>query len=249
MAKLHELLAVESDKLGVANKIIDETHKVFITKHEHFEESHKELESFSADERVDAFEEHRAMVTTVPQKIDWMFKSFVSYLDLVYQKELTNRKACSDLVINGVIIAKNVPAVYLLGLENKFKSIRAVFDVLPTLKPGVEWIEDEQKGEGVYKALHAEKKFKTAKTFQHQILYEATKEHPAQIEKWEETKNVGVYNTERFSGMVTPLKKAMYLSRIDQVIQACKKARQRANCELVVSGKIGKNIIDFILTD
>ncbi len=249
MGKLHELLAVESDKLGVANKIIEETHKVFISKHEHFEEFHKHLESFLEDERTDASEEHRAMVTTVPKKIKWMLDSFMSYLDLLYQKELTNRKACSDLTIGGTTIAKDVPAVYLLGLENKFKAVRKVFEVLPTLKPGVEWTPDEQRGDGVYKAVHTEKKFKTAKTFQHQVLYDATKEHPAQIEKWEETKNVGVYNTERYSGMTTPLKKAMYLSRIDQVIQACKKARQRANCEPIVSGKIGKNIIDFILND
>jgi len=249
MSKLHELLAVEADKLGIANKIIDETGKVFVSKHEHFEESHKYLESFLEDERTDAFEEHRSMVTTVPDKISYMFESFISCLDLLYQKELTNRKACADLIINDTVIAKDVPAVYLLALENKFKAIRNVFDVLPTLKPGVEWIKDEQKGNGIYKAVHAEKKFKTAKTFQHQVLYEATDRHPAQIEKWEETKNVGVYITERYSGMTTPIQKSIYLSKIDQVIQACKKARQRANCQEIVQCSIGKNIIDFIMND
>ena len=114
------------------------------------------------------------------------------------------------------------------------------------MQPGIKWELDEQKGKGVFIASNPVEKMRTAKTFVHKVLYEATKEHPAQIEKWEEMKNVGKYTVTHWSGMVTPLEKSVILGRLDTLIRAVKKARQRANCQEVQKLSIGKVLFDFI---
>ena len=81
---------------------------------------------------------------------------------------------------------KVVPATLLLGLESRLKMVRDVYAEIPTLPPGGKWVKDTNEGNDIYFNENIETRFKTAKTFVHKVLYEATKEHPAQIEKWEE---------------------------------------------------------------
>lgn len=247
MTKLHEILAVDGDKEGIFKKILNETQVVFQKQRNLFEEHHKKYVPQDENENAEGLEEHHSMETTVHDRLRYNNKACIDYFDVVLQKEKTNTKAKADLTVDGVTILKDVPATFLLGLENKLKLVRPVFEAIPTLPSGHTWEGDDQKGAGIYRLADPEKKFRTAKTFQHKVLYEATKEHPAQIERWEETKNVGIFITERWSGMLTSAKKAMLLQRIDKLIQATKKARQRANCEEVEDAKIGKEIFTYIM--
>ena len=82
--------------------------------------------------------------------------------------------------------------------------------------------------------------------FKSQVLYKATVEHPAQIEKWEEQVPVGKYVKKVWSGMLTPARKSELLGNIDKLISAVKKARQRANATVVVKLNVGQKFIDFI---
>ena len=112
---------------------------------------------------------------------------------------------------------------------------------------GVEFESDPSVGENVFKTVHPEVKMRTAKTFRHKVLYEATKEHPAQIEKWEETEDIGRFVKQHWMGMITSYDKSQMLNRIDELIRAVKQARQRANTVTVTKDRIGKSILDFVL--
>jgi hypothetical protein len=46
--------------------------------------------------------------------------------------------------------------------------------------------------------------------------------------------------------MITPARKSELLDRIDKLLRAVKKARQRANGTEVVKVNVGKSIMDFI---
>ncbi|KKL18768.1 hypothetical protein LCGC14_2472220 [marine sediment metagenome] len=245
MAKLHELLAVEPDLEGNYKKILEETKNTFTKKSDHFFGFHRRLELFG-DDKHDTPEEYKEMATTVHAKLDYQKKSIVRYLDAVLQKEATNQQAIADLTIDGIEIAKGVPATFLLGLENKLKQVRAVYEVSPTLPPGHKWVPDETKGDHVYSMDHPEEQFKSEKIFKVQVLYDATKEHPAQVEKIPETKDVGKYVKHIWSGMISPAEKSVILGRIDKVIRGVKKARQRANATEVVKRTIGKEIFKYI---
>lgn len=245
MAKLHELLAVESDLKNIAELTIEETKNTFDKKPTHFMKIFKKLEIFEAD-GVQHPEEHISMVTTVNDKLAYTQKSIIRYLNVVYQKERTNQIAKSNIEIDGKIIAEDVPVTCLLGLETKLKKIRELYSKIPTLQPGKDWVLDENEGKNIYVSLHDEEKLKTKKVFAHQVLYEATKEHPAQIEKWEETKNVGKYIGKVWSSMLSPAEKSSLLFKIDTLLQAVKKARQRANGEKVIKETIGEKLFNYI---
>ena len=255
MPKLHELLAVEGDLEGIYKQILDETITTFTKKANHFIGAEKTCKIFDENRQDETpAPQRQELVTTVSEKLTYTQKHIVRYLDAVLQKESTNQSAVADLVIDGAVLAKALPATFLLGLETKLKNIRKVYVSAPTLPPGIKWEGDSGLGENVFRRTHPEKTFKTAKTFQHKVLVPAQfpKEGeggtslPAQIEKWEENQNVGEYTTEQWSGMISPSQKSKLLGNLDKLIRAVKKARQRANTAEVNKVSIGKNLCEFI---
>jgi len=244
--KLHELLAVEGDLEGTFKRIVEEAIHTLSGKPDHFRAIQKKLEMFDAAKSQENLEERKEMVTTVLDKLDYVAEHSIRYFDAVLQKELTNQNAEADLIVDGVTIATSVPATFLLGMETKLKRVREIYEAAPTLDPGIKWDETPTLGNGVYSASYPDIKLKTAKTFQHKILVAPTDKHPAQIEKWEEQIPVGKYTTTTQSSMLSPAKKSEFIGRVDKLIQACKQARQRANCQTVVGGDIGKKLFDFI---
>lgn len=199
------------------------------------------------DSKNNIVDQNTSVTETVYGKLEYMFKPVIKYYDAVLQKDSTNQKAVADLVVGDKTIGKDLPATFLLGLETKLKGIRDVVSSIPTLAPGLNWELDEQKGEGVFKAKDVEV-FKTAKTFKAVVLYEAIDKHPAQVEKVEETINTGKYITTKWSSALSPADKSKLLNKVDNLIQATKVARQRANKQEVVKKEVGKNLVDYILS-
>jgi hypothetical protein len=245
MGKMHEILAVEGDLEGVYKKILEEAKVLFSKKTEHFMGFVKRLENI-VEGLPEQAPEYKELVTTVHEKLDYVGDALTNYIDTVLQKELTNQTAKATLEVDGKVIGTDLPATFLLGLETKLKFIRSVYEEIPTLAPGIEWVADEISGKGVYKCKHPDEKFKTAKTFKHKVLYDATDKHPAQIEKWEEQVPVGKYITEIKCGMLSPAEKSMMLGRIDKLIQSVKKARMKANDIDASDRTIAQGLVAYI---
>ena len=70
------------------------------------------------------------------------------------------------------------------------------------------WTGKKFKATGFFRTEHDQMQQKTEKALQHKVLYEATVEHPAQIEKYTLDKGVAKITTTRLSGMVSPATKA-----------------------------------------
>jgi hypothetical protein len=243
--KLHELLAVEADLKAIYIKVLEETKATFTKRHDHFKEHVRTLEMF--DENAPAApEERKAMDDTVMSKLRYQTNHVIRFMDAALQKEATNQTASAAITIDDTVIAENVPAGFLLALERFLKQIREVYSTIPTLPPGIEWEQDTNRGADVYKRTYPEEQFKTEKVFVPQILYEATKEHPAQVEKISETRNVGKYTRREWCSMLTPAEKSNLLTKIDQLIYATKKARQRANSVEVDKRTIGIALFNYI---
>jgi len=208
--------------------------------------SQRRLEMFDENAPTHGEEDHIEMTTTASRRLDYQNGFVIRYFDAVLQKETTNQTAKTDLIVDGVVIAKAVPTTFLLGLETKLKELRATYDDIPTLAPGIKWEKDALKGNDVYQTANPEIRFKTEKIFKVQVLYDATKEHPAQVEKIPETKDVGRYTRTIWSGMMSPAEKSRLLGRIDTLLRAVKKARQRANSTDVVKTTIGQKLFEYI---
>ena len=95
MGKLHEVLAVEGDREGVAKKIVEETNHVFKSKHNLFSGAEKTLkmleESESNRAMEDAARETMVMETTVNERLAYTEHAVSVWLDTVFQKEVTNQ--------------------------------------------------------------------------------------------------------------------------------------------------------------
>lgn len=245
MGKLHELLAVEGDLEGVYKNILQET-EIQFTKHpDRYFGQHQRVEFFE-ENAVPEADDHKELDDTVMSKIEYSAEHITRYLDAVLQKEATNQTASADIVVDGVTIAKNVPATFLLGLETKLKNIRTIYENLPTLQPGIKWELDPTQGKGVYKMSYPEEKFRTKKVMKNHVLSEATKEHPAQVQVYSEDEKIARVVTNKWCGMITPAEKSALLGRFDNLLRAVKKARQKANSVDVVDRTIGKELFSYI---
>lgn len=249
MSKLHEVLAVEGDLEGSSKKVVAEAINTFTKKNDHFMGFTKTYEPFRDGPEHQMPSEGKELVTTVEDKLAHAFAAVNGYYDAVAQKECTNQKAVADLVVNGVTLAKDLPATFLLGLETKLKELRKMVEVVPTLQPGITWEEDTQLGKGVFKAAVKQERMRTEKRMKPVVLYEATDKHPAQVKESTEDVAIGKYVQTDWSGMISPAAKSRMLARADALIQGVKKARQRANQTEVVSISIGKVLTDFIVND
>ena len=248
MTKLHEVLAVEGDREGIAKRIINETSGVFRGKHNLFLGGTKTLKMDQAghESAEAAAMEVQEVVTTVGERLKYTQDAVTQWFDVVLTKEATNQSAKADLVVDGITIVSDAPATFLLGLENKLKAFRAVYDDIPTLAPGVVWEEDTVAGRGIYRSSTSDVRAKTAKVPQFKVLYEATKEHPAQIERWNEEVVVGKFVQTVQSAMMPASRKSEILGRLDKLIQATKQARMRANSVEIVDSKVGNDIFNYI---
>lgn len=246
MPELHELLAVEGDLKGEKDKIREETGKVFGKKEAYFQGKLRKLKMFDEARKQEETEERSSLVTTVKDKLDYMSKSSSRYWDLRLQKESANQEAKANIVIDGKTIAENVPVVFLLSMEEELKQLRKLYDTIPTLAPGVEWEKDPIMGDNIWKSKHPIETLKTEKKIDHKIIVPATEHHPAQVSEWTDDRPVGKYISETWCGMLSPAEKSIMLGKIDKVLRAIKKARQRANNQEVKKLHIGSIIFDYI---
>jgi len=248
MPKLHEVLAVESGLQTAAKKINDETIKTFGKKDEHFVETVTEVRHFAEDDSKLNTDETKAMVTTVFDKLLYTVLPNVRALDAYLQKEATNQLAKADIEVDGKVIAADVPATVLLGLETKLTELRLVYEAIPTLAPGPTWqIDgDKRKAGGVYRSMQPDVTFRTRKTVKPIIMAPATEHHPAQVQAVSEDVPVAKITKQHWSGMITSGQKSDLLERLDQLLRAVKRARQRANATDVIKRTIGKELFAFL---
>lgn len=240
MAKLHELLAVEADLEGKSRRVQEEAVSVFKGKPHLFQGKLRTLELFTGDDEVskkaseDAERQEQVLVTTVPAKLSYLWESLEPHWNAVAQKEATNQTAKADVIVNGTTIIRDMPVTFLLSLESRLKALRAIYEVIPTLEPNINWVEAPDLGANIRKAPETST-LKTAKVEEYRTIAPPTDKHPAQIVKQDKVVNVGVYKQTSTSGLVTPAQKSAWLSRIDELLRAVKQARQRANEAAIVS--------------
>ena len=252
-SKQHELLAVRADIKKIFDKILNESKRAFQSKQENFTGELKTLTVYDDEENTKMIElganvvNNKPLTTTVAQRLGYNAPFINRYIDIILQQEATNQVAVADIIVDGVTLASAVPATFLLSLETNLKAVRELFDFIPTLTPGKDWILDPDAGDGAYKTKDSDKSFKTKSVTTPVVFYEATKEHPAQVKEVAETKNTGVYKSQLTSGMMSPADKSALIGRTDKLIQAVKKARRRANDVTVVKRTAGAELMNFIL--
>ena len=247
MGRLHELLAVEKDMENVSRKLMEESKRT-LGKENLFSGSLRELKMFDEAESFNNTIEKQELTTTVSENIEYLIEPIAAYWDVVLQKDLTNQKAVADIVVDGVTIALDMPATFLLGMEKKLVEFRTLLGSIHTLAPGVNWIPDASNAKAdVFVSAETEKAFKTAKDIEFRTAAPATDKHPAQVMQINVTNNVGQFETKKWSGLLSPVDKANKIARLDKLLAAVKKARQRANNVVIVESNVGKDMLQYVI--
>lgn len=246
-AKLHESLAVNSNLEGQAYKCVGELKDTFTKRHHLFGQK---LITFqpNGEGAVVSTEEQSEMESTVGKELVWASDFIVALLNSDHQINEANTKARADIVLDdGQVFLKGLPATSLLELEKRIKWIQELITAVPTLDPAKGFKPDAAKGPGIFVAREVTKT-RTAKMEKPIVLYDATKEHPAQTQLISQDVPTGTIRVQEWSSMVTPAQKSEMLSRCEKLQRAVKAARSRANdTDVDTSNRIGKLIIGFVL--
>lgn len=252
---LHELLAVESSLQGQSDTIIAESKKMFSNKHHLFSGKMRTLTIFSRSEanetEIQALEAKEQVSTrpalTVASQLNYAAVPYANYLNVLVAKDQANRLAKADLIVDGEVLAQDVPGTVLLTLEQKLKSIRDLLDAAPTLDPSIDWSVDVNSAiEGVFRSPEVIT-VKTQKEPEYVTVSPATDKHAAQVVSREKTSNIGKYTDVSFSANMPVVTKASMLDRVDRLIRACKSARQRANIQEVTTSTLGDSLMRYVL--
>jgi hypothetical protein len=183
------------------------------------------------------------MAHEVPYLIGQVSKTVGDYIDVTLTKENTNTKTEASVIVDGTLLV-TLPAPALLNLEARLAEIHDLYEAIPTVDPTERWEEDST---GYLKAGPYEKT-RTKKMLRTHVMYDATKEHPAQVETYYE--DVPSYRIQEtvWNSMLTGEEKALRLERIEQLHRVVKAARLRANDIDVERVKVSEKIFNFIET-
>lgn len=183
--------------------------------------------------------EKKSVQVKVAKTLEQLCQSFTDMVDAVATLDTGNTMASANIVVNGKTIAENVPVTLLLFLEKQAEDLVTLAQKLPVLDPAEQWSYDSSTDCYVSEATETNKTKKVPQKF---IKYEATKEHPAQVDVWQEDIVVGTWSTRKFSGAVTAQDKNEAIANAVALKEAIKSAREEANSVTVTSRKIGEKL-------
>lgn len=247
MAKLHELLAVEGNLKGQADKTRGELAVTFEKKRHLFTE--KRVTFTPNTEGAQAVvEEQLDLQTTVRRELSWVCALWAKAIDAGYQVDEANTQARGDVVLeDGTVLLTNVPATALLQSEKRLNELHELIGRVPTLDPAKGFRADADRGKDIYRARDDSRE-RTKKDVRVITGAQATKEHPAQVQYINVDVPTGTIQTQEWSGLVTPAEKADMFERCETLRRAVKQARSRANEQAVnVNGRIGDTLLKFVI--
>jgi len=247
MSKLHELLAVDANLKGQAQKCRTELQSTLEKKRHLFAQK---LVTFTplAEGAPAETREQSDIQTTVKKEVEWLSNIIKKAVDASYAIDVANTTAKADVVLeDGTTLLKDVPATALLQLEKRVKEISEFIHTIPTLDPAKGFEQDMSREAGIYKAREVLKS-STQKVQEPLTLSPATKEHPAQVQLVTKDVKVGTIQELEWSSLITPALKADLLERSEALFRAITQARSRAN-DIEVDAKthkIGKKLLEFV---
>lgn len=252
MGKLHEHLAIQDTTQTASKKLLSETNNKFSKVSQYFLGYDKRLKMLTESAENTEIElsgsDAKALPTTVRKTLEYVFDTWAKAENVAFQINVTNQRANASLIFRENVLFENVPVDELLRLENVLTVLRNMLDGIPTLDPSRRWVHNSSLDNDVWVSEVPDVTTKTEKIVTPVVLYPATDNHPAQVEKISTDKVVGTFTTMHYSGSATTVQKAAAISMVDELIEAAKTARMRANMEEIIPVSLGKELASLIMT-
>lgn len=163
------------------------------------------------------------------------------FWDLTITKDAANQAATANIVVDGEILATQVPVTSLLFLEKQLADINTLISKLPVLDPAETW---EQR-DGAWRSVPVltTKTKKVPRTF---VKAPATDKHPAQVDVFTEDAIIGTWNTTKLSGAIPTSTKQELIARVQKLQAAVKVAREEANVTEAPDVRISAALLGYL---
>jgi hypothetical protein len=163
--------------------------------------------------------------------------------DITATKDWANCDARADVAVDGRTVLEQVPVAHLLFLEKQLAELAALVDRLPVLDAAEAWTYDESADVWRTEPVRTTR---TKKIPRAHVLYEATTEHPAQVETYTEDVIVGTWTRTAFSGALPARRVNELRERVAKLQTAVKFAREEANGAEVTDRKVGEAVFGYL---
>lgn len=241
MAKLNQVIAVVSGKKQKVEKTVTQIYHT-VQKPELFNGISRTYTPKDEDgDRLPP--ESKTMQAKVKDLIAEAVSAWTEMWDVVATQDYANCSAKADVEVGGKTLLKDVPVTHLLFLEKQVKDLETFISKLPTLDPSETW--EFNNAARVY-ATPPTETTRTKKVPKAFVRCPATKEHPAQVDTFQEDVLAGFWKTIKFSGAIPAKDKNAMLERVRKLMEGVIKAREEANSILAPSVHVAKPIFDYI---
>ena len=241
--KLNQIVAIEKDVKSRAESAVTELFQV-AKKEGLWNGVAKAYEP--KDESGEQFPPERQRVQfSAPEVLSEMAKHWGEVMDLTLVKDLGNCEAKADLEIDGVTVAKGVPATTLLALEKKCVALKEFISAIPVLDESEDWELDPNTG--LYRTKVPSKTHRTKKVNKVLTMAPATDKHPAQCQTYTEDEIIGWWTGNKFSGALPTPRKKELLERVVKLTKAVKSAREQANAQECGHAVMGAALFSWLL--
>ncbi|MFF0517748.1 hypothetical protein ACFYTC_03520 [Actinomadura nitritigenes] len=163
--------------------------------------------------------------------------------DITATKDWANCDARADVTVDGRTVLEQVPVAHLLFLEKQLTELAALVDRLPVLDAAESWTFDESADVWRTEPVRTTR---TKKIPRAHVLYEATTEHPAQVETYTEDVIIGTWTRTAFSGALPARRVNELRERVAKLQAAVKFAREEANGAEVTDRKVGEAVFGYL---
>ncbi|MFD0686222.1 DUF7873 family protein [Actinomadura fibrosa] len=170
-------------------------------------------------------------------------RALTRLFDITATKDWANCDARADVVVDGRTILADVPVSHLLFLEKQLTDLHTFVDKLPVLDAAESWTFDESADVWRTEPVRTTR---TKKIPRAHVLYEATTEHPAQVETYTEDVIVGTWTKIAFSGALPARRVNELRERVSKLQAAVKFAREEANGAEVTDRKVGEAVFGYL---
>ena len=241
MPKLNQIIAIQAGKKSQAKETLTEAHH----KLKKAELLNGIVRTYQPrDENGEPQPDERKMVQLkVNEVIGQITRDLAEMFDVVATQDWANCTARADVVVDGQPLLRGVPVTHLLFLEKQLVDLRTFIDSLPVLDSAEEW---EYRPEVDCHVSAPSRSNRTKKVPRNHVKYEATKEHPAQVEMYMEDVWVGTWTITKFSGAIPAATKNAMLDRVRKLLDEVKAAREEANGLEVHPQKVGAALLSFV---
>ena len=180
---------------------------------------------------------------TAKQILDDFAVNLTKMWDVTLTQDDANTRARADVKVGKTVILSQVPVTSLLFLEKQLVDVRTMIGKMPVLDPAQDWEWDASRDCYVTPVSQTTRSRKIPRNH---VKAPATDKHPAQVEVYFENEVVGDWSLVNFSGAMPAERKRELLTRVEELLQAVKYAREEANGADAPDVKAGEKVFAWL---